>query len=104
MRTASGSADLAERPGPFALDGRAVHFTLLLAADCAGHSERARLAVLPYRDRGAPLLLAPRVPRDLVDLVEIDSAVLAFVLLHRAADARDAFGVSRVAADDHPVR
>src|SRR5688572_27974372 len=99
----SGGADLRERARPLGRDRLAVHLALLLAADGAGHAERAQLAVLPDGDAGAPLLLAPRVPRDLVDLVLVDLAVLPLVLLDRAAHAGDADAVARVVADDHPV-
>src|SRR5215210_2449371 len=100
---ASGGADLRERAGPLGRDRLAVHLPLLLAPDGAGHAEGARLAVLADGDAGAPLLLAPGVPRDLVDLVLVDLAVLPLVLLDGAADARDADAVARVVADDHPV-
>src|ERR1044072_1057191 len=93
----SGGADFRGRAGPLGRDGLAVHLPLLLAADGAGHAEGARLAVLANRDAGAPLLLAAGVPGDLVDLVLVDLAVLTFILLDRAARARHAAAVSRVA-------
>src|ERR1044071_493348 len=99
----SGGADFRERAGPLGGDRLAVHLPLLLAADGAGHAEGARLAVLPDRDARAPLLLAAGVPRDLVDLVLVDLAVLALVLLDRAAHAGDADAVTRVTADHDPV-
>src|SRR3712207_2878670 len=87
LQTLVRSGELAERAGPLAAHGLAVHLPLLLAADGAGHAERAPLAVLADRDGSPPAPLAAGVPGHLVDLVFVDPAVLALVLLDGLADA-----------------
>src|SRR5215813_6894700 len=96
-------ADLAERLSPLTDDYVAVELLLLLSPDSASSAESPHLAVLADGNRSAAPLFAACVPGHLVNFVEKNLAVLAFVFLNCPAYANNSRTVTGVVADDNPV-
>src|SRR5882724_1147436 len=95
--------DPAERLRPFAGYNVSVKLLFLLSPNRASSSECAHLAILADRNRRPAPAFSARIPSHLINLVQVNSAIFAFVLFDCSTHANHTAAVARVLTDDHPI-